>query len=112
MIASPLDAYRFPANSRYADCPLLTLTLPDGREVRYLERRLLPDPAGFTVVKRRAIADGDRLDAISAAEISDPELWWRIADANAAMNPPDLLQPLGRRLAIPMPLGMPGGGGV
>lgn len=112
MTPTPLDAYRFPANSRYAECELLATTLPDGREVRYFERRLLPDPGGFTVTRRREVVDGDRLDAIAAVEIGDPELWWRIADANAAMNPPDLLRPLGRRLAITMPFGLPGGAGV
>ena len=112
MIASPLDSYRFAANCRYRDCEVLTTVLADGREVRHLARRLLPDPAAFTIIKRRAVAEGDRLDAIAATEIGDPELWWRIADANRAMNPPELLQPTGRTLAIPMPLGLPGGVGV
>ena len=111
MIASPLDSFRFPANSRYRDAAVLTTTV-DGQEVRYLDRRLLPDPSAMVAMRRREVTEGDRLDSIAAAEIGDPEMWWRVADANRAMNPDDLLTSTGRLLVIPMPLGVPGGGGV
>ncbi|WP_374943170.1 LysM domain-containing protein [Sphingomonas sp.] len=112
MTPSPLDSYRFAANSRYRDAAILTTTSADGQAVRYLDRRLLPDPSAMVALRRRVVTDGDRLDVIAAAEIGDAELWWRVADANRAMNPVDLLAAPGRRLLIPMPLGMPGGGGV
>lgn len=112
MTFAVLDSYRFPANSRYTDTPLLTLTAPDGSQLRYLERRFLPDPAAFVSVRRRTIDEGDRLDAIAGAEIGDPELWWRLADANRALDPAALVAPPARGLTIPLPLGIPGGPGV
>ena len=41
---------------------------------------------------------GDRLDLITARTLGDPEQFWRICDANDALDPDDLAEP-GRRLA-------------
>lgn len=103
------DPTRFPANSRYRDVDTATTTLKDGREVRYLLRRFVPDPATFAPRGQVTVAEGDRLDTIAASAIGDAELWWQIADANRALDPRDLLDPLGQRLVVPLPLGIPGG---
>jgi hypothetical protein len=54
------------------------------------------------------------LDNISARapEIGDPELFWRICDANRALRPEALTEEIGRRLRITMPEGIPGVPGV
>jgi hypothetical protein len=103
------DSYRYPANSRYYGIAFVTVTLPDGREVRCLERRFVPDPSRLAAARLHEVVDGDRLDLLAATYLADPELGWRIADANRAMRPADLTATQGRKLRIPLPDGVPGG---
>jgi len=49
------------------------------------------------------VIEGDRLDLITARTLSDPEQFWRIADANDAMDPTDLTNEPGSRLRIATP---------
>jgi len=49
------------------------------------------------------VTQGDRLDLITARTLGDPEQFWRVCDANNAMNPPDLTAEVGRTLRIPIP---------
>lgn len=107
-----IDPVGAATTSRYRDLAVLTHVDAAGREQRYLERRFLPDPATLTITGFHAVSQGDRLDAIAAVTIGDPQLWWRLADADRAPRPRDLLDPPGRRLAIPLALALPGGGGV
>jgi hypothetical protein len=51
--------------------------------------------------------EGERLDKITARYLNDPLQFWRICDANAAMNPPELTAEIGRRLRITLPEGIP-----
>ena len=50
-------------------------------------------------------AQEDRLDLICARTLGDPEHFWRICDANDAMNPFDLTgsDAVGQPLRIPVP---------
>ena len=48
------------------------------------------------------------MDLIAANELGDAEAYWRICDANNAMRPEDLASPIGRRLRITLPQGIPG----
>lgn len=97
-----------PPTSRYAAVETTTTTLPDGRVVAHLRRRLLPPLDRFTVLHEHVVDRGDRLDNLAAAHLGDPEQYWRICDANGAERPDDLLVP-GRRLRITLPEGVPGG---
>ncbi len=49
------------------------------------------------------VNDGDRLDLITAKTLGDPEQFWRVCDANNAMNPFDLTAEPGRTLRVPVP---------
>ena len=80
----------FPATSRYHGIEKKTLVMPDGREIVYLKRRFLPDFSGIIVMAEHIVAQGDRLDNITAQYLGDPEQFWRICDANTEMNPDDL----------------------
>ena len=42
----------------------------------------------------------------SARYLGDPELFWRLCDANVAMRPAELTETIGRRLHITLPEGM------
>lgn len=98
----------FTAGSRYADLPVVAYTFPDGRVVRYVARRLLPDPDTLTTIGTHVVRPGERLDHIAAAELGDPEQAWRIADAQRVLDPADLATP-GTRLRITLPAGLPAG---
>jgi hypothetical protein len=50
---------------------------------------------------------GERLDNITARYLGDPLQFWRVCDANGAMNPSELTAVIGRRLRITMPEGIP-----
>jgi hypothetical protein len=99
----------FTTGSRYADLPVLQYPLPDGRIVRYVARRLLPDPDGLTTIAIHVVRDGERLDQVAAAELGDPEQAWRVADAHRVLDPAELTAEAGTRLRITLPAGLPAG---
>ncbi|MGI9182855.1 MAG: LysM domain-containing protein [Longimicrobiaceae bacterium] len=116
MSTNPLEALllvgaaasRFPPNSRYHGVATATITLPDGRQVAYLRRRFVPPPEALALLYTVRVAEGDRLDNLAATHLGDPELFWRIGDANAALRPDELTEEVGRELRITLPEGIPG----
>lgn len=101
-------AANFAANSRYATTETRTWTTPDGQVIAYLARRFLPHPENLAVIGTHVVVAGDRLDNIAAAALGDPELSWRVADANRAMLPRELTAEPGTTLRIALPEGVPG----
>lgn len=95
----------FPVTSRYYEIETTTLMTPDGQEITYLRRRFLPDGAKAIALSEHWVAQGERLDNISARYFGDPEQFWLIGDANNAMWPDDLTAEVGRALLIPLPQG-------
>ena len=98
----------YPPTSRYHGLRALTYTRDDGRQMAYLERRFLPDPNDLEDLREHAVEQGDRLDNLAYHYIGDPEQYWQIADANAAMYPEDLTAEVGRTLRITLPEGITG----
>ena len=98
----------FIGTSRYYGLDTETLIRPDGAIVVYLKRRFLPSPDLFQLVQEHTVVQGERLDNIAAKFLGDPELFWRIADANGAMCPEALVQTVGRKLKITLPEGVAG----
>lgn len=104
----PLSATLFPANSRYAGIATAVLD-PDGEHpIIYLRRRFVPKPEQLALLREHVVLDGERPDHIAAAELGDPEQFWRLCDANRAIFADELIAELGRRLRITLPEGMPG----
>jgi hypothetical protein len=97
----------FDKNSRYENIETATLDLigSDGtkRKVRYVRRRFLPAAKDLTIVVEHVVTQGDRLDNITARYLSDPTLFWRVADANNAMRPEELTEEIGRSINIALP---------
>ena len=93
----------FTFTSRYYNLETIKLTLPDGRVVAYKRRRFLPQGELMPLLTEVTVTQGDRLDLITARTLGDPEHFWRVADANNAMNPFDLTAEIGRRLRVPVP---------
>jgi hypothetical protein len=98
---------QFSPNSRYHGLTTKMHTTADGRVVVYLARRFLPPPDRFSLLQEHVVAERDRLDNLAARYFGDPELFWRIADANNAMRPDALTEEIGRRLRITLPEGIP-----
>ena len=93
----------FEPTSRYHALPTATTTTPDGREVAYKRRRFLPRGRELPLLVEVVVSQGDRLDLIAARTLGDPEQFWRVCDANDAMNPADLTAEVGRTLRVPVP---------
>jgi hypothetical protein len=93
----------FNYQSRYYNLETVKLTLPDGREAVYKRRRLLPRGSAMPLLVEVSVTEGDRLDLITARTLGDPEHFWRVADANNAMNPFDLTAEIARVLRVPVP---------
>jgi hypothetical protein len=91
------------STSRYNGLPTLVYSTPDGRELHYLSRRLLPPGAAMPLLVSVTVTQGDRLDLIAARTLGDPEQFWRICDANDALDPFDLTTTLGRVLRVAVP---------
>jgi hypothetical protein len=98
----------FTATSRYFGIVTSALTRADGTVVVYLKRRFVPSPDRFQLIQEHAVIQGERLDTIAATFLGDPELFWRLADANRAMKPEALVETVGRRLRITLPEGITG----
>lgn len=98
----------FSATSRYYGISTETLDLPGGRTIIYLQRRFVPPPERFQVLQEHRVVQGDRLDNLAAQYLGDPTLFWRICDANRAMQPEDLTATAGRNLRITLPEGIRG----
>lgn len=98
----------FTSTSRYYGMDTETLTASSGATIIYLKRRFLPSTDSFQLLQLHAVVQGERLDNIAAKLLGDPELFWRIADANGAMRPEDLVSVVGRQLKITLPQGITG----
>ncbi len=92
----------FPVTSRYHSVETATWSTSDGREIVFLRRRFLPGADGVVVLAEHLVAEGDRLDNITARYLGDPEQFWRVCDANGTMYPDELTAEIGRRLRIPL----------
>lgn len=110
MLLAGAGGDRFPPNSRYHGVATATMTLPDGRRVRYLRRRFVPLPDALASFRTLRIEQGDRIDNLAARLLGDPEAYWQICDANPAMHPDALMTPAGREIRVPAPGGTGFGG--
>jgi len=93
----------FDPSSRYYNLETAVLKTPDGQEVTYKRRRFLPQGSAMPLLAEVTVIEGERLDTITARTLSDPEQFWRVADANDAMDPGELAEQPGRRLRIAVP---------
>jgi hypothetical protein len=109
--SSAAGPQQYTPSSRYYGLSTTTLTLRDGTKVSYLTRRFVPAPERFALLTLHTVAQGDRLDNLAAKHFSDPLAWWRLADANRALRPDELVEIIGRQLRVTLPDGVPLGTG-
>jgi len=90
---------------RYAGIGTDTFEDEDGTRVLHLRRRILP--RGDGIAGRRvfeATHMPERLDLVAALTLGDAFAFWRLCDANDAMNPFDLVAECDGTLRIPSEL--------
>jgi len=98
----------FPVTSRYYGLATTTIETANGKTIAYVRRRFVPPPEHFELLQEHTVAEGERLDTITAQYLGDPEQFWRVCDANSAVRPDELTSTVGRRLRITLPEGIPG----
>ena len=92
-------------NGRYAGVGTDTMEDESGARVIYLRRRFLPSGEGISGRRTvQAAATPDRLDLVAALTLGDAFAFWRICDANDAMNPFDIVAECAGQLRIPSEL--------
>lgn len=101
--ASDAAAQAFPASSRYHAIPTAGYPTGDGTAVTYLTRRFCPRGQSLPLLTRAPVRAGERLDQLTARTLGDPTQFWRVADANDALDPAELMDAPGRVLRVPVP---------
>jgi hypothetical protein len=105
--AGALPSAPFVPQSRYHGVPLLLLQRRPGKPgVPYVGRRFIPAPHTMAIAAEHLVSAEDRPDVLGATYLGDALLYWRIADANAVIDPNELTDTLGQRVIVPQPLGM------
>jgi hypothetical protein len=111
--AGAIPSSPFGPTSRYAKVALGRYTFPgvhagEQTSVAYVLRRFVPQGRDIPLATRHQVRAYDRADNLAATYLGDPQLNWRIADANLATDMLELTATTGLRIAIPLP---PGTGG-
>lgn len=106
--AGVLKSNTFPTNSRYHGIEITTLQQEGRERVAYLKRRFVPPAENFATIQEHRVVEGDRVDNLAAHYFSDPELYWRLCDANCVMRPDELTEKAGAAVAITLPENVPG----
>lgn len=96
----------FDPTSRYFSIATVTISVidPNGetRDLRYVKRRIIPPSDGMTTLVEHTVAQGERLDVITARYLGDPTQFWRLCDANNVLQPEEL-EDTGRVIQITLP---------
>jgi hypothetical protein len=105
--AGAIPANPFAQNSRYYGVALgRYVSSANEPGTPYVLRRFIPQRRSITIAAEHIVKSGERPEWLAAQLIGDVELYWRLADANAVIDPFELTDRLARRVAIPLPLGL------
>ena len=110
--AGAIPASPFGPNSRYAGVALgryvspARAAQPGDPGVVYVLRRFIPQSRDIGIAGEHIVHAGERPDMLAAQMLGDPELYWRIADANVVTDPFELTDTPGDRVVIPRPPGL------
>jgi len=92
----------FTVDSRYHLTGITKWTDANDKEIIFLRRRFVPIARASLAQLEHTVTQDERLDHITARYLGNPELFWRLCDANNAMIPNELTNTIGRRLRIPV----------
>jgi len=93
----------FDHSSRYYFIADAVYHHPDGRQIKYKQRRFLPQGERLPLFREEQVQVGDRPDTITARTLGDPLQYWQVCDANNTMNPFELATVVGARVRVPTP---------
>lgn len=105
--AGAIPQTSFGPESRYYGLAAKTYATKDGRTIRYVSRRFIPQPQSFATIAVHAVTQGERVDVVASTFFGDPLTYWRLCDANVAIRPADL-EGRGQILRITLAATMPG----
>jgi len=101
--AGAIPATSFTVASRYSGVPLgLYRAAANAPGVPYVLRRFIPQARDIATAGLHRVQAGERPDRLAFQSYGDPELYWRIADANGVIDPFELTDELGARVVIPV----------
>lgn len=104
--AGAIPSNPFGQNSRYYKAPMGRYVRgPGDPGVAYVLRRFVPQRRDIVIAAEHIVKSGERPELLAAQKLGDPELYWRLADANVVTDPFELTDTLARRIAIPLPPG-------
>ncbi len=93
----------FDSTSRYYPLEEAIYVGEQGHHISYKRRRFLPQAMQMPLLTEVTVQAGDRLDLIAARTLNAPDHFWRICDANNAMNPFALTDQVGNVLRVSPP---------
>lgn len=93
----------FEANSRYYALEDALYVDKAGHHTSYKRRRFLPQGDQMPLLMEVTVQTGDRLDLIAARTLRAADNFWRICDANNALNPFALTEQPGTVLRVSPP---------
>jgi nucleoid-associated protein YgaU len=103
--AGAIPASPFSESSRYRGVALATTTRADGTPLAYVKRRLIPRRREIAIAVQHIVRGGERPDGLAHQHYGNALLYWRIADGNAVIDPFELTDTPGTRVAVPVPSG-------
>lgn len=101
--AGAIPASPYSESSRYRGVALTTFVRPDGSSIAHGKRRLVPPQREIAIAATHLVRGGERPDLIAHAAYGQALLYWRIADANAVIDPFELTDEIGARIVLPVP---------
>jgi len=90
----------FSKSSRYYNLPDLTWTDPTGRKVVYKSVRLIPPPRKHPETMT-LVGQSERLDLVAARTLGRSDFFWKLCDANLALDPFELIEAEKHKLWVP-----------
>lgn len=107
--AGAIPTSPFEPTSRYHGVPLAVLPQPEGAPpLPYVRRRFIPQRRDLPLAGHVGVASSDRPELLAHRTLGDALLYWRVADVNVVVDPFELTDTPGSRVAVPL-VGAAGG---
>jgi len=98
----------FLPKSRYYGIGTAHLENENGESIPYLKRRFIPQTDRFSLIREYVVKEGDRLDNIANEYLGDPEQFWQLCDANSSLHPDELVEIIGAKIRVTLPVDISG----
>ncbi|MEO8455653.1 MAG: LysM domain-containing protein [Sphingomicrobium sp.] len=103
--AGAISSTPFEVSSRYYGITQGLQPTASGTPIAFVLRRFIPQTRDIAIAAEHVVHGSERPDLLAAERLGESELYWRIADANAVIDPFQLTDTIGLRVKIPAPSG-------